>query len=298
MPVSAGKDVPVNFTLVEGWVSVCGNTLLFFLKLWVGLVTGSVALTADAYHTLTDSISSAIVIFSGWLSRKPADARHPFGHGRSDLISSVVIGVLLAVIGIEFVVKSVEQIRSGAGVDYGKLAVIVTVISIVSKELMAQFAFWGARQRDNPVLKADAWHHRSDALSSLVILVGIFCSPFAEWIDGVLGILVSLMIFYASYEILSDSASRLIGEVPGRRLVDQLERIVSEIAPEVKPHHFHLHRYGDHVELTFHIGMDSDLTLKQAHDKAHLIELEIRDRLQIEATIHMEPDDVITGQNL
>ena len=287
MPPSAHKDT--NWTLIEGWVSICGNILLFFLKLWVGLITGSVALTADAYHTLTDSISSGIVIVSGWLSRKPADEKHPFGHGRSDLISSVIIGVLLALIGFEFILKSVEQIQSGAGVDYGKAAIIVTVLSILVKELMAQFAFWAGRQSDSTILKADGWHHRTDALSSLVILIGILCGSFADWIDGALGILVSLMIFYASYEILRDSVSRLIGETPDRKVVDKIEALIVKMDLDVQPHHFHLHRYGDHVELTFHLTMDGDLTLEQAHDQAHRIEQALRDQMRIEATIHMEP---------
>lgn len=287
MPPSAHKDT--NWTLIEGWVSICGNILLFFLKLWVGLITGSVALTADAYHTLTDSISSGIVIVSGWLSRKPADEKHPFGHGRSDLISSVIIGVLLALIGFEFMLKSVEQIQSGAGVDYGKAAIIVTVISILVKELMAQFAFWAGRKSDSTILKADGWHHRTDALSSVVILIGILCGSFADWIDGALGILVSLMIFYASYEILRDSVSRLIGETPDRKVVDKIEALIVKMDLDVQPHHFHLHRYGDHVELTFHLTMDGDLTLEQAHDQAHRIEQALRDQMKIEATIHMEP---------
>ncbi|MFC1832377.1 cation diffusion facilitator family transporter [Thermodesulfobacteriota bacterium] len=262
---------------------------MFFLKLWVGLITGSVALTADAYHTLTDSISSGIVIVSGWLSRKPADEKHPFGHGRSDLISSVIIGVLLALIGFEFMLKSVEQIQSGAGVDYGKAAIIVTVISILVKELMAQFAFWAGRKSDSTILKADGWHHRTDALSSVVILIGILWGSFADWIDGALGILVSLMIFYASYEILRDSVSRLIGETPDRKVVDKIEALIVKMDLNVQPHHFHLHRYGDHVELTFHLTMDGDLTLEQAHDQAHRIEQALRDQMKIEATIHMEP---------
>ena len=284
----AHKDT--NWTLIEGWVSICGNIVLFFLKLWVGLITGSVALTADAYHTLTDSISSAIVIFSGWLSRKPADEKHPFGHGRSDLISSVIIGVMLALIGFDFLIKSLEQIKSGVSVDYGKAAIIVTVSSILIKELMAQFAFWAGRKSENTILKADGWHHRSDALSSVVILIGILCGSFADWIDGALGILVSLLIFYASYEILRDSVSRLIGETPDRTLIEKIEAIIENMDLNVQPHHFHLHRYGDHVELTFHITMDADLTLEQAHDQAHLIERELRDQMGIEATIHMEPE--------
>jgi cation diffusion facilitator family transporter len=271
-------------------VSISVNILLFFLKLWVGLITGSVALLADAYHTLTDSLSSAIVIFSGWLSRKPADDKHPFGHGRSDLISSVIIGVLLALIGFEFLLKSVDQIRSGVGVNYGTAAIVVTLLSILVKELLAQFAFWAGRKNNNTILKADGWHHRSDALSSIIILIGIFCSSFASWIDGALGIVVTLLIFYASWEILNDSASRLIGETPDRNLLREIYVIIDKTGLDVQPHHFHLHRYGDHIELTFHLTMDADLTLEKAHEKAHLIEHELRDQLGIEATIHMEPD--------
>lgn len=279
-----------NWTLIEGWVSICANIALFFLKLWVGLLTGSVALTADAYHTLTDSLSSGIVIFSGWLSQKPADEKHPFGHGRSDLVCSVIIGVLLALIGFEFLLKSVEQIRSGASVDYGRAAIVVTVVSIIVKEAMAQFAFWAGRRSDNTILKADGWHHRTDALSSVVILAGILCGSFIGWIDGFLGILVSLMIFYASYEILRDSVSRLIGEQPDQRLMGKIDAVIDDLGVDVQPHHFHLHRYGEHVEITFHITMDADLTLKHAHDQAHEIERALRERLGVEATIHMEPE--------
>jgi len=287
--VKPWKKSDPNWTLIEGWLSILGNTALFFLKLWIGLLTGSVALTADAYHTLTDSISSGIVIFSGWLSRKPADEDHPFGHGRSDLVCSVIIGVLLVLIGFEFIIDSFEQIRSGVGVEYGTAAIIVMIISIVVKEAMAQFAFWAGRISDSSVLKADAWHHRTDALSSLVILVGILCGSFAPWIDGALGILVSLMICYAAYEILRGSISRLIGERPDHKMMRKINTIIGEHGIEVRPHHFHLHRYGDHIELTFHITMDGGLTLKKAHAHAHDIENALRDRLGIEATIHMEP---------
>lgn len=279
----------INLVYAEGWLSIIGNTILFTLKFWVGVVTGSVALMADAWHTLTDSISSGIVIFSAWVSSKPADQQHPFGHGRTDLVCSVIIGVLLAMIGFEFIVKSMEQLRGGEAVVFGKLALVVTIVSIVVKELMAQFAFWAERKTRNPILKADGWHHRTDALSSVVVLVGILCSSYFWWVDGILGILVALMIFYASYKILRDSINRLIGETPDKEMLGEIQAILQDLGLEVRPHHFHLHRYGDHVELTFHITMSPDLTLKQAHDQANSIERAVRGRLGIEATIHMEP---------
>ena len=278
-----------RLALLAGWLSICGNTILFGLKLWVGLLTGSVALTADAWHTLTDSISSAIVIFSTWISQKPADEQHPFGHGRTDLVCSVIIGVLLGVIGFEFIFKAVEQLRAGESVYYGMLAIVVTVVSIGGKEAMAQYAFWAARKTQNPILRADGWHHRTDALSSIVVLVGILCSGFFWWVDGVLGIIVAFMIFFASYEILRDSINRLIGERPDSEMLAEINALIERLQPDVRPHHYHLHRYGDHVELTFHITMPPHLSLKEAHDQAHQIERELRENMDIEATIHMEP---------
>lgn len=154
---------------------------------------------------------------------------------------------------------------------------------------MAQFAFWAGRRTANPILKADGWHHRTDALSSVVVLVGILCSGFFWWIDGVLGILVAALIFYASFEILRDSINRLIGEQPDQELLDQISALIDELGFDVHPHHFHLHRYGDHTELTFHIGMAHNLTLYEAHEQTHKIEQLLRRRMRIEATIHMEP---------
>lgn len=266
-----------------------GNLILFILKLWAGVVTGSIALTADAWHTLSDSFSSGIVIFSGWASERPADEEHPFGHGRVDLVSSVVIGILLAMIGIEFIVKGIEQIRGGEPVVFGRIAVTVTIASIIGKELMAQFAFWGGRRTGNPILRADGWHHRTDSLSSVIVLIGILCSDLFWWIDGCLGIIVSIMIFFASYQILRDSITRLIGEKPEPELLESVNEIIRELEDGVDPHHFHLHRYGEHCELTFHIGLDGDMTLKEAHEKAQKIEDALRRRMKLEATIHMEP---------
>lgn len=283
------KPYDKNYPLIEGWLSVFANTILFGLKYWAGITTGSIALIADAWHTLTDSVSSVVVIVSSKVSKMPADKEHPFGHGRADLVSSVIIGFFLAVIGFEFITRSITQLKGGEQVVFGTVAIVVTIVSILIKELLAQYAFWAGRRVDSPLLKADGWHHRTDALSSVIVLVGILLGKYFWWVDGVLGLIIAVMIFYAAYEILRDSINRLLGEIPSDKLILDINKITFDLNLDVCPHHFHMHKYGNHIEMTFHILMPPDLSLEDAHDKTTLIENAIREKLNIEATIHMEP---------
>jgi cation diffusion facilitator family transporter len=273
-----------------GWVSILTNTLLFALKYWAGLVTGSIAIIADAWHTLSDSISSVIVLISIRISRRPPDKRHPFGHGRADLVAAIIIGVILGVIAVDFFIESVQRLISRESVEYGTVALVAIIASILLKEFLAQYAFFAGKKTGNLALKADAWHHRSDALSSVLILVGIFISRYFWWIDAVLGLLVTFLLFHATYKILSSSISPVLGEEPDKNLLKQVEDIIASAHPDkMYAHHFHMHKYGEHRELTFHIMLPGDFSLAQAHDIATRIENEIREKLGIEATIHMEP---------
>ncbi|MCK4890583.1 MAG: cation transporter, partial [Candidatus Aminicenantes bacterium] len=158
---------------LEGFVSIIINILLFILKYWAGIVSGSIALIADAWHTLSDSISSLILIAGVKLSSRKPDKKHTFGHGRWEQISAVFIGFLLAVVAYEFLKGSIEKFFSGESANFGLIAIVVTIISVLVKEGLAQFAFRLWRITGNIALKADGWHHRTDAFSSLLVLVGI-----------------------------------------------------------------------------------------------------------------------------
>lgn len=275
---------------LEGFVSIIINILLFILKYWAGVVSGSIALIADAWHTLSDSISSLILIAGVKLSSKKPDTKHTFGHGRWEQISAIFIGFLLAFVAYEFLKRSIEKFFSGESADFGLIAIVVTIISVLVKEGLAQFAFRLWRITGNIALKADGWHHRTDALSSLLVLAGILLEDFFWWMDSALGILISLMIFYTVYEIIRESIDKLMGESPDENLILEIKKIVSA-ASEVHlvPHHFHIHNYGKHSELTFHIKMDGDINIKTGHDIATEIEKTIKQKMGIEATIHIEP---------
>ena len=279
-----------NIAYLQGWISISTNGILFVMKYWAGFVTGSLALMADAWHTLSDSLSSVIVLIGTKISSKPPDKEHPFGHGRAELIAAIIIGVILGLIGFEFAKDSIARLVNRESVVFGPFAIWVTVASVFVKEALAQFSFWASRRTGNPSLKADGWHHRSDAISSLIILAGIFAGTYFWWIDGVLGLIVSFLIFYAAYETIKEGTEPLLGEIPDKQLMTDLEQIARETSGmETYPHHIHLHRYGDHVELTMHIRLPKGKTLQEAHAIADDIEAAILSRLNIEATIHMEP---------
>ena len=290
MSISTHNNTNKKIAYLQGWISIAVNGLLFVFKYWAGFVTGSLALMADAWHTLSDSLSSIIVLAGAKISSMPPDKEHPFGHGRAELIAAIIIGVILGLIGFEFARDSIARLANHESVVFGSFAIWVTAISVVVKESLAQFSFWASRKTGNPSLKADGWHHRSDAISSLIILVGIFAGSYYWWIDGVLGLIVSLLLFYAAYEIIKEGTDPLLGEKPESDLLDELKTIAKEASGiETHVHHVHVHRYGEHIELTMHIRLPKNTTLQNAHKIADDIELEIAKKLNLEATIHMEP---------
>ena len=275
----------------EGWISIFGNVALFILKMWAGVVSGSIAIIADAWHTLSDSLTSIVVLVGIRISSKPADKEHPFGHGRAELIAAMIIGVMLSVVAFNFVIEGIVRLRTRQPVNYGTIAIVATIISIVVKEAMAQYAFWIARETGARSVRADAWHHRSDAISSVVILAGIFLGRHLWWIDGVLGLVVAGLIFYAAYDILRDAVHLMMGEVPEKELIDYIETVCrKESTLNMKPHHIHVHRYGDHIEMTMHIKLPDDMTLNDAHEIATRVEDRLLEEKGIVSTIHMEPE--------
>lgn len=275
---------------LEGTISIILNTLLFALKYWVGIKTFSIAIIADSWHTLSDSLTSMVVIIGFKVSSKPADKKHPYGHGQAEIISSVIIGTLLAVVGVNFLIASIQRFINHQSASYGNLAIIVFIISVIIKEGLAQFSLRLGKKINSRSLIADGWHHRSDALVSLMVLVGIFTGKYFWWVDSIMGIIVSLVIFYTTYIILKGSISTLIGEKPSEDFEAEIRKIVTNsVSHDIKLHHLHSHKYGDNKELTFHIKLPSGMRLEEAHRIAEGLENKIREEMDIEATIHLEP---------
>lgn len=223
-----------SYAYVEGWLAIGTNILLFGIKYWAGIVSGSIAIIADAWHTLSDSLTSIVLLIGTRISNKPADREHPFGHGRAEWISSLIIGVLLAVIAFNFIIESIERLINHEEVVFGTLAIVVTIISIVVKEGLAQYAFWTYKKSGSKSVRADAWHHRSDAISSVIILAGIFLGRYFWWIDSFLGLAVAGMLIYATVDILRDTTHIILGEKPTEYIIDKIKNICNqEVAVDV-----------------------------------------------------------------
>jgi cation diffusion facilitator family transporter len=278
--------------IIVSWLSIFLNIALFGIKFWVGILFNSVALIADAWHTLTDSISSLAVLIGIKISSKPADDEHPFGHGRAELMATIFVGILLALVGANFTYESILKLKMHESVEYGNLAIIVTIISIVVKEIMAQYSIYFGKKTKSNSLVADGWHHRSDVISSIVILVGIFVGKYFWWMDGVLGLIVSMLIFYTTYSILKESLSIFLGE----KIDDELKQSIGHIgiqifSKELNAHHFLIHHYGHHSELTFHIYLPGVMSLTEAHAIATKYENAIKEVHNIGVTIHIDSLD-------
>ncbi|MDD3539630.1 MAG: cation diffusion facilitator family transporter [Atribacterota bacterium] len=268
------------------------NTLLVILKYWVGLQLSSVAIMAEAWHGLSDSLTTIIVLVGFKMASKPADKEHPFGHGRMEVISSLIIALVLFLVVFNFFVEATNRLIQRQSVQYTQTALIIFIISLVVKELMAQVSIRVGRKIKSDSLITDGWHHRSDAFASLIVVVGIFLNPYFWWIDGVMGIIISLIIAKIAFDILRDTVSRLIGEKPEESFIRELEKIVRENTfKDVKLHHVHLHKYGNHRELTLHIVLPKDMKLDKAHQIATDLEKIIDSEMSVDTTIHVESEE-------
>lgn len=279
----------------EGRLSIAANIALAAFKFVAGTLSGSIAIIADAWHTLSDSLSSLVLLVGIKISERPADAEHPFGHGRAELIASIVIGMLLAAVGFEFIQGGIRKILAHETSEFGALGYAAMIATVAVKEALAQYAFYGARKTGMTSLRADGFHHRSDALSSLIVLAGMLATEFFGeklwWMDGALGSLVGFMLLYVAWTVLRDAGNKLLGEAVPAETEARIREIAARIGgnAELHLHHLHLHNYGAHGELTFHIRLDPATPLAEAHRLGSEIERAIADELRLETTIHLEP---------
>ena len=276
--------------IFQGWVSILINGLLFVLKLAIGLAVGAVSVIADAIHTFSDVVSSVVVIWGFKQSEKPADVEHPYGHGRAEYIATLIIAVLLVVAGVEFIQTAIDRIRNPELVSSEWWMVLALGATILLKEVTARYAEFLSSKIASGTLHADAWHHRTDAISSLLVVTALIAGNYGyPTVDGWAGLGIALFLLYTGFEIARDAVDDLIGKPPTSEEVETIRRIVMGVGGVLGAHDITVHSYGHDKFASVHVEIDAVKSTGEAHDISEEVEARLKDALGVEPTIHLDP---------
>ena len=279
-----------NIGIFQGCVSILVNGFLFIIKLIIGLMVGAVSVIADAVHSLSDVVSSVVVLWGFKQAKKPADVEHPYGHGRAEYIATLIIAVLLVVAGIEFIEMSIDRIREPQEVTAKLWMIVIIGATIILKEITARYAEYLSSKIASGTLHADAWHHRADAISSLLVVVALIAGQFGyPAVDGWAGLGVSLFLIYTGYEIAKDAVDDLIGKPPTTEEVETIRQLVLNVDGVLGVHDIIVHSYGHDKFVSVHVEIDADKTTAEAHDISELVEEKLESAIGVEPTVHLDP---------
>ncbi len=274
----------------QGWISIAVNGVLFVIKFALGLMVGSISLIADAVHTLSDVVSSAIVIWGFNEAEKPADIEHPYGHGRAEYIATLIIAIILCVAGIEFIEAGIKRILSPESIHPQWWMIGVLGVTILVKELTARYALFLSGKIASGTLHADAWHHRTDALSSLLVVVAMVAGRFGyAAVDGWAGLGVALFLIYTGWEIAREAINDLIGKPPAAEEVESIRQLVMGVDGVLGAHDIIVHTYGHDKFISVHVEIDSNESPDQAHDISEDVEEKLQSVMDVEPTVHVDP---------
>ena len=282
-------------TMVGGAV----NVVLLLFKFVAGIVGHSAAMVADAVHSLSDFVTDVIVLVFVHISGKPKDKSHDYGHGKFETLAMTVIGLALLVVAAGIVYSGMTKIidwANGTNLEApGMLALWAARLSIGLKEGVYRYSMVKAREFSAQAVEANAWHHRSDALSSLGTAIGIGGAIFLgkRWtvLDPIASVVVGMFIVKVAIDLLR----RGIGDLMEQSLPDAVEeemlQMVGAIPGVVEPHNLRTRRIGNHYAIELHIRMDGDISLRESHDKASEVEDMLRNRYgeDTHVAVHVEP---------
>lgn len=286
-------SIRAKYGYLEATVSIIGNTILFLMKIFLGLFINSIALIADGIHSLSDVSTSGVVILGFRIAKKQPDKEHPYGHGRAEYIATLIIAVLLIFVGFGFIQQSIQRLLSPEAIENQEYLILISGIVIASaiiKELMARYSYAIAKKINSDVLKADAWHHRSDSFSSIGVAIGILAARYGyPLLDPIFGILVSIIIIYVGVKLVRTASNFLLGQAPDKKNVEKIKEISMKTKGVKGVHDISVHDYGTTKIITLHAEVNSNLPLRKAHKIADELDKNIQDKTKFSTIIHLDP---------
>ena len=275
-------------------VGICLNIVLFAGKYMAGLLSGSVAITADAFNNLSDAGSSIITLIGFLFAGKEPDLEHPFGHGRFEYLSGFLVSIAIILMGFELMKSSVAKIIHPEQIDTSYVAFGILAASILVKLYMALYNKKGAKIYNSPAMDATAVDSLSDSVATTVVMITMLIFRFTGInLDGFCGLIVAGLILYAGYQSVKDTVSPLLGVAPDEEFVDEIEKLVMEFPHVEGVHDLVVHDYGPgRMMISLHAEVPGNEDIYVLHDEIDQIERELKVKLQCEAVIHMDPIEV------
>lgn len=289
-----------DFKTAELWaiIGMVGNIILSIVKFGAGILGNSSAMVADAIHSASDIVASFFVYVGIKISKKPADESHPYGHYKAEVITTLIVGVMLWIAGVEIIKTAYETIQSGEIETPGMIALVAAVVSIVTKEVMYRLTYRAGKRINSPSTIANAMDHRSDAYSSVATLIGIGAARLGFPImDPVAGIVVSLFIFKMGYEIVIEAVKQIMDESVGDEMIGEVESIAQAVEGVQDTHFIRIRQSGSVYLVDMDIVVCRMLTIEQAHAICEEVRETILGRFQKVEEVRIHIDPVQSGSN-
>ena len=290
-----------EYGILCGAVGIALNVLLFAGKFFAGTLSGSIAITADAFNNLSDAGSSFVTLLGFQLAGQKPDSDHPFGHGRIEYLSGLAVSMLILLMGFELAKSSLDKILHPAPVDSSWLVIAILCVSIAVKLYMSFYNRSLGKKLNAPAMLATAADSLSDSVATTAVLIATLVGRFSGlMIDGWCGILVAAFILWSGFNAAKDTINPLLGTPPTHEFVDQIKHLVMAHPAIIGIHDLIVHDYGPgRVMISLHAEVSASGNVLDLHDEIDNVESELREKLGCEAVIHMDPivtDDGITEE--
>ncbi len=274
------------------WITLIGNIILTVLKALISVLTGSLVVLSDAAHSASDAFSTILVLLGLRIANQPPDEKHPYGHSRAETIVAKIIALMLVLIGLNFGFTAIKAMWQGNYHVPGASALWISLISIVSKEIMYQYTYRVGKRIDSPALMADAWHHRSDAISSVAALIGVFFARLGYPIfDPLMTIVVAAILIKVGWDMVFTIIDELMDAQVEPEIIEHLEQAILKVESVHSVRNLKVHKYGaeHHVDCT--ITVSPKLDVSGGHYLSHEVEDRIKEKLSTvtHVDIHVEP---------
>lgn len=280
-----------KFGVLSGTVGIIGNLILSIGKFFAGIMTGSIAISADAFNNLSDAVSSIVTLICFRTSDSPADREHPFGHGRIEYISGLIVSIAIIFMGIEFIKTSIEKIFNPEPVVASTVPIVILAVSLVVKLWMGYFNNKIGNTINSTAIKAAAFDSVSDSVVTITILIGMAVTYFTGfYVDAYSGIIVACFVILTGLKMIKESTGPLLGQAPDPELVKSINNLVMRSPDILGIHELTVHNYGPgKLVISMHAEVPANKNIMELHDAVEEVENKLKHKFKCQATIHIDP---------